>query len=201
MAPLAGRRLGERQHPAARCARVAHARQPAPDIGQHVDDAAAVRLHPLHIALAREQEGAVQVVAHHCIPALQRDIAQPRRVLAAGAIEQAVDAAVRAHHIGHRRLDRHLVADVAGVPGEAGCALGIDGRDFRGGGVELAQRAADERDPRTQACEFVHHAAAEAAAAARDDHGPAVEQAGAKGRAVALGAGQGGRRVARHRHR
>src|SRR6185437_11972943 len=53
--------------------------------------------------------------------------------------------------------------------------------------VELVLRASDQREPRAQRLEFVRGAAAEARAAAGDDDGLALEQAGTEDRTVGHG--------------
>ena len=100
--------LGEAHHARARRAAVAHAGHGAPHVGHDVDDGATVRLHALHVALARHQEAAGEVGVEHRLPALGADVLQRRDVLAAGVVHQAVDAPMRAddggHHGAHRRL-------------------------------------------------------------------------------------------------
>ena len=93
--PFERRRLGEVEHAGARRARVAHARHAVPHVGDDVDDraAAAVFIHCV-IALARHQEAAGEVVAHHRVPALGADRLRAARELAAGVVDQAIDAAV-----------------------------------------------------------------------------------------------------------
>ena len=60
--------------------------------------AAVVVEHPLGDALARHQEAAGQVVAHDRVPALGADRRERRRELAAGVVDEAVDAAVAREH-------------------------------------------------------------------------------------------------------
>ena len=97
--------------PGARRARVAHARHAAPHVGDDVDDRAArlaraVVQHPLVDALARDQEAAGQVVADDRVPALGADRRERRGELAAGVVDERVDAAVAREYGGDRRLHR-----------------------------------------------------------------------------------------------
>ena len=64
--------LGEVEHAGARRARMAHAGHAVPHVGDHVHDRAAVLLHPLRVGLARHQEAAGEVGAHHRVQALRR---------------------------------------------------------------------------------------------------------------------------------
>ncbi|KAG0921892.1 hypothetical protein G6F31_020129 [Rhizopus arrhizus] len=98
---------------------MAHARHAAPDVGQHVDDGPAVLAHVLGIDLARHQEGAVQVVLDHGVPAVETDAVQRRRKLPARAIEQAVDAAMPGQHVRDHAAHAGLVSDIARVQADA----------------------------------------------------------------------------------
>src|SRR5277367_5352653 len=65
-----------------------------PDVGDHIHDRAAVRPHPFGVDLAHDDEATGQVVAYHCLKTLGGDGFQGCAVLAAGVVEQPVDAPV-----------------------------------------------------------------------------------------------------------
>jgi hypothetical protein len=73
-----------------------------------------------------------------------------------------------------------LVADVGGVHR----AASADGLDLALDRLELFQRAADDRHPRTERRQLVRGAAADARAAAGDESNLAGEQVGAENGAV-----------------
>src|SRR5690606_3559402 len=122
--PLVGGGLGEVLHAGAGGAGVAHAGHAAPHVGEHVDDAAAVLAHALGEYLAGDQEAAHQVGSYYGLEALLVDAGQRCRELAAGVVDQVVDASALGDHLGDHRLDRFLLADVAGL--EAGAATVAD---------------------------------------------------------------------------
>ena len=101
-------RFTERQHAAACRRRVSEVRPAVPDVGDHVHDGAAVRLHPLGVDLAHDDEATGQVVAHHGLETLGADGFQGCAVLTAGVVEQPVDASVFGQ--GSRRRRRSTVA-------------------------------------------------------------------------------------------
>jgi len=135
----------------------------------------------------------MQVVAHHRIPALERNVAQPGRKLPACAVEQAVDLAMPLHDTGHTGFDGIFIADVAGMCADIACALGVDGGYFCRDGLELGRLPAHQGHLRTQAGQFVCSAAPQAAATACDGDGLTIEQPAAKGRLVTrqIGGGRG----------
>ena len=152
---------------------MAHAGHAHPDVGQHVDDGAAIGCHRLVVDLAAHQEAAGQVVAHHRVPALGRNVLERRGELPAGVVDQAVDAAMRGQHVGDGLLDGFFLANVAYMAGGAPADFG----DFTRHGFELFDLAADQRDAGAQRHEFMGGAAADAGAAAGDKHGLAGKKA------------------------
>jgi hypothetical protein len=157
-----------------------HARHAAPHVGDHVHDRAAMLLHALLVGLARDQETAGEIVGDHGIPALLADHRQRHRILAAGIVDQAVDAAVFLENLRDVGAHRLLVTDVEG----AGCGATAVLVNLGEHCIELLALASADDDVRAQCGEFVRGAAADAGAAAGDDDGLAGEQTGAEGRAV-----------------
>jgi hypothetical protein len=141
---------------------VAHPRHPAPHVGDDVDDRPAgptggVAQHPLVDALARDEKAAGEVVAHDRVPAFRADRREPRRELAAGVVDERVDAAEARQHGSDRRLHLRFFADVADVRRtDAAGTL-----DLVADGVELGGGAADDRDRGAERRELVRGAAAD----------------------------------------
>ena len=180
--PLERRRLGEVEHAGARRARVAHARHAVPHVGDDVDDRAAARRavavvleHPLGDALARHQEAAGEVVAHHRVPALGADRRERRRELAAGVVHQRVDAAVGARAPPppspaprpRRGCRRHATSRCRRRPRSRRCTAS----SLSSVRPTIATRGAERR-------QLVRGAAADARAAAGDEGDLAGEQVG-----------------------
>src|SRR6266516_2012790 len=138
--------------------------------------------HPLRVALARHQEAASQIIAHDGVEAFLADLGERRRELAAGVVDEMIDARKTRQDAGDRLPDFFLLADVADE------SLGLAARrgDFRLHGMQLVGRAADERDPRAECRELMRRAAADAAAAAGDDRHLPGKQARPEHRSVAL---------------
>lgn len=174
--PLAGRRFAEREHAAARRARVRVVGPTVPDVGDDVDDRAAVRLHPAQVGLAHHDETAGQVVSHHSFEAFGRKGLHRRPVLPACVVHQAIDAAMLRQHGVDGSYDLGFIPDVADVR-TAPAPVRLD---FPSHGLELLRRAAPDGNRCTQRCELVRGAAANTAAAAGHDDDPAGKQAGAK---------------------
>ena len=137
----------------------------------------------LRVALARHEEAAGEIRAHHRVPAVGADSLQRRGELAAGVVDQRVDAAVPFEHGGDGRAHRGLVADVAGMRAR-GAARGLDLGAHRG---ELVGLAADEGDRRAERSQLVRRAAPDARAAAGDDGDLAREQVAAEDGLVGQG--------------
>jgi hypothetical protein len=93
---------------------VAEHRPAVGDVGDDADDRAAVRLHPAVEDLAHEDEAAGEVVLHHRLEALGRDRLEAGPVLAAGVVDEAVDAAGLLENARDDADHAFLVADVAG---------------------------------------------------------------------------------------
>jgi hypothetical protein len=72
---------------------MAHAGHAAPHVGHDVHDRAAVLVHPLREAFPRTEKAAGQVGPDDRLPALLRDAGERRGELAAGVVDQPVDAA------------------------------------------------------------------------------------------------------------
>ncbi len=87
----------------------------------------------------------------HRLPALGRDGGERRDVLAAGVVDEAVDAAVRCDDGGDGRAYRFFLADVEGL--RAGLAAA--GFDLGAYLVELLGLAADQHHLRAERREFV----------------------------------------------
>ena len=162
---------------------MAHARHAHPHVGNDVDDGAAVRLHPLRVALARHQETAGKIGTDDGFPALLIDVFERRCELSAGVVDEMINATEATEHSTDRLSDAGLLADVARKSG----GIASRCRDLGCNGVELGLLAADERHFRAQRCQFVSSAAADAAAAAGHDRHAAVKQAGAKYGTIARG--------------
>ena len=165
---------------------MSHARQAAPNIGQHIDYAAAVLLHALHIALTRKQESAVQVVAHHRVPAFEADVTQVGGVLPTCAVEQSMDLPMNGQDVPHGLPDSLLVADVTAVHADTVLGFRVTGSNFLSHRFELVTLAAHQRQVCTQTGQFMRCATPQAAATARDDMGLSRKQIGPKHRAVAF---------------
>jgi hypothetical protein len=179
-APFGCRRGGEVDHARPRGAAVAHAGHAVPHVGDDVDDGARVVAHPLRVALPRHQETTGEVGSDYRLPALLRDRLERRLELAAGIVDEAVDAAVGLQDRRYSGRNRFLLADVAGVGGGLAAVLG----DLGGDRGEPLRLAADESHRGPQAAELVGRATADAAAAAGDDDHLAGEQTLAENRLV-----------------
>ena len=115
--PSAGSRLSHHQRAARIGAAVREVRPPVPDVGDDVDDGAAMVLHPAVEGLAHEDEAAGEVVAHHRLEAPSCGDGLHRRAeLAAGVVHQAIESgrATRAPASIHRGRDQRFVPDVGG---------------------------------------------------------------------------------------
>src|SRR6266849_4396860 len=100
-------------HTAARSAGMRVIRPTVPDVGDHVDDGAAIALHPARINFTHKDESAGEIVTHNSLETFWRNRLQRCAVLPAGIVDQAINAPVG----GKNRLDRidhgGLVADIA----------------------------------------------------------------------------------------
>ncbi len=121
---------------------MAHARHAQRPVGAHTDDGAAIVLHPLHEHFARHQERRRHVVGDHRVPAIGRQIAQPRRELPAGIVDQPIDAARPAQHFTDHLLDRAVLAQIAGMGEHVVAAAHFFFDD-----IELLGGAADQQRP------------------------------------------------------
>jgi hypothetical protein len=143
-----------------------------PDIGNDVDDGAAIGLHPAVVDFAHEDETAGQVAADHGLEPLGRDGLHWSAILAAGIVHEPIDTAIGAKH-GVDGGDHHrFVPDIANL-GEDLPAVLFD-LDLHFG--ELLGGAAKDRDIGAKRREFVRGAATDAAAAAGDDNRLTSEQ-------------------------
>jgi hypothetical protein len=165
---------------------MAHAGHTAPDVREHVDDRAAVIAHPLCKTFARHQESAVQVVAHHRVPAVQRDLVERRGKLAACAIEEAVEPVEIGDCRGDDVFDARFVADVAGVAAHAFGAFRVVLGQLGAHGFQLRQGSSDQDHRCSQRDQFVRGTSAKPAASARHHDNLAGEQAGAENGTVLM---------------
>jgi hypothetical protein len=124
------------------------------------------------VALARHQKAAGEVGVDHGLPALGADGFQRRHELAAGVVDQAVDAAVFGQHGRDQAAHRVFLPDVADLRAGLAAILG----DFRRDGLQLVGLAAHQHDARAQCREFMRGAAADAGTAAGDDDDLVLEQ-------------------------
>ena len=131
----------------------------------------------------------MQVVAHHGIPALERDVAQFGGELPAGTVKKPVNAAMLLHDGGNAGLDSGLVADVAHCGADIAGALGVNRRYFRRHGFKLGGLPADQRDMRAQAGQLMRRAPTQPASPACHDDSLAFKQPRAEGRPVTCLAG------------
>ena len=181
--PFGRCRLGETDHAGPRRAAVTHGGHGAPDVGDDVDDAAAVPGHGLQVTLARHQKPARQVGVDDRLPALGADAFQRRYVLATGVVDQAVDAAMRQHNGRHRGLYPGLLPDVTGV--KAGAATGCN--NLARHIVQLLELAPDQHHMRAKRRQLVGVAAAYAGAPTCHHHHLAGKKSRAENRPVAHG--------------
>ncbi len=179
-APLGRGRHGEVGHAGAGGAGVGHAGEAAAVLGGDVDDRAAVLAHPGVEHLAHHVEGADEVVADHRLEAPGRDLLERGGELAAGVVDQAVDAAVAVEHEADGRLDLRRVADVAGREVACSTALAHVGGDLGGDGLQLGLRPAQDHHLGAEAGQLVGDAPADAAAAPGHHHHVPVIEAGAQ---------------------
>src|SRR5205085_11089682 len=101
------------------------------------------------------------------LEALGRDVLRRRHVLAAGVVDERVDASVTLQHAVDERADLVLLADVAGDR----VALPFAERN---GLLERLEPAPGHDDGRAAGRELLRGCAAEPGAAARDDHDAAI---------------------------
>ena len=173
VAPLVGGGLGEVLHTSACGAGMAHAGHAAPHVGEHVDDAAAVLAQALQEDFLGHQKTAHQVGAHHGLEAFLVDADQRRGELAAGVVDQVMDASALREHRGDHGLYRLFITDVADLEAGAAAVLG----DLGAGLLQLFLLAPDQHHMGAQVGQLVGHAATDAAAAAGDQNGLVSEQA------------------------
>src|ERR1700676_3587141 len=129
-----------------------------PDIGNDVDDGAAIGLHPAVVDFAHEDETAGQVAADYGLEPLGRDGLHWSAILAAGVVHETVDTAIGAEH----RVDgsdyHRFVADIANLSVDLSAVLldlSFHFGEFLGGTTE-------DRDIGAKCCEFVRGAASDA---------------------------------------
>ncbi len=116
-----------------------------PGMPPHMSASMLTMLPPVLLMLCRidflgHQKAADQVGAHHRLEAFLVDADQRRGELAAGVVDQVMDAAVFGQHRRDHGLDRFFVADVADL--EAGLAAVFE--DFAAGLFQLFQLAPDQ---------------------------------------------------------
>jgi hypothetical protein len=143
---------------------VREVRPTVPDVGDHVHDGAAVRLHPLRIDLAHDDEATGQIVAHHGLKTLGADGFQRCPELATRVVEQPVDASVFGKDRVNDVADPGFIADVCGMDGyptAVGLDLGLHGFEFVG-------VAADDRHVSAQRGQFVGGASPDSAGSTGD---------------------------------
>src|SRR4029079_5156037 len=136
-----------------------------PHVGGHVHDRAAMLFHRPGEDLAADDEAAGEVVAYHDVEALGAHAGGGGGELAAGIVEQAMDAAVLRHDGGDRLLDLGFLANVEGMR----LARNAGSFDLAFHARELVGLASADDDVRTQGRDLVRRAAADAAAAAGHD--------------------------------
>jgi hypothetical protein len=90
-----------------------------PDVGDDVDDRAAVALHPSRVDFAHEHKAAGEIGLHYGLEALGRDRLECGPILAAGVVDQPVDAAVLSENGFDRGYNPLLVPYVANMLGGA----------------------------------------------------------------------------------
>ena len=147
-------------------------RPAVPDVGDHVHDGAAVRLHPLGVDLAHDDEATGQVVAHHGLEPLGADGFQGCAVLTTRVVEQPVDASVfgkdRVNDVAHGGF----ISDVRGMD-RYPAAVGVD---FGPHGFKFVDVAADDRHVSAQCGQFVGGASPDPTSPAGDHDRPIGEQ-------------------------
>src|SRR5208337_4987229 len=148
--------------------------QPCQMVCDHIHDCAAVLLHPARVDLAHEDETAGQIGAHDRLEPLGRDRLQRSAILAAGIVDEAVDAAAFSEHCLDRRDYPCFLANVADVDAR----LAAIGANFASDPAEFVGVATDQCHLRAQIRQFVRGAAANATAATGHDDDLVREQAG-----------------------
>src|ERR1700761_4291768 len=98
---------------------------PVPDVGDHVDDRAAVIDHPAVVDLTHDDESTGQIASDHGLEPLCRDRLHRSAILAAGVVHQTVDAAMVGEHPLDGGDDRRFIANVDNMGGNQ-TAIGFD---------------------------------------------------------------------------
>jgi hypothetical protein len=166
--PLDGQALGQVVDAGPRRAGVRHAGEAAVDLGDDVDDRAALlRNHRPSRHRLRHREGADEVIANDLLEVLERHVGGGEGALPAGVVDQDVDARKALMDGVGKRRDLRRLADVAGH-GQTGAGVS-QRRDL---GLDLLERLAPstaDGDRGAAARQLQRDGAADAGATARDD--------------------------------
>src|ERR1700756_951074 len=145
---------------------------PVPEVGDHVDDRAAVIDHPAVVDLPPDDESTGQIASDDGLEPLCRDRSHRSAILAAGVVHQTIDAAVVGQHPLDHGDDRVFVANVSNVRGNRATV----GFDLTAHTLELGLVAPDDRDMGTEGGQLMGRATPDTAPAAGDDHALVTKQ-------------------------
>src|SRR5215813_13513144 len=91
-----------------------HCRRSHPHVRDNVYNCAPMRSHPLRIGFSRHQEATGEIGTHDGFPTFLRDAGKGRCKLAAGVVDQAINAPETAQHLGNGALYPYFLTDIAG---------------------------------------------------------------------------------------